>query len=147
MAARDAIEELLIEGFYERAAAAGIRKVPLICIRSGAHGAVLSSSREEAMWVDAYHDEKETNRIVDVTGAGNAWLGGFTAGLAMQKEAEGTLWTTQTLHLAAQLGSISASLVIEQQSLPRLTVRPDGKELWNGETVQSRLRRLQERSR
>lgn len=104
---------------------------PVVCIRAGAHGSLLACRpRSQATpagydgdlnsrhcftaWVPAYHTPEERNKVVDVTGAGNAWLGGFTAGLAgRQQRARSSAqlpieWTRSELVEAAQMGSVSA---------------------------------------
>lgn len=58
-------------------------------------------------WTEAYHLPSEAARVVDVTGAGNAWLGGFTAGLARfgKRKSE---WSLDEVVGAAQMGAVSA---------------------------------------
>lgn len=84
-----------------------------------------------------------SSRIKDVTGAGNSFLGGLTAYLAQTEGYESLNWTDR-IREAAMHGSVSASLIIEQHGLPSFEVR-GGKELWNGHTVEQRLRLLRER--
>jgi sugar/nucleoside kinase (ribokinase family) len=37
------------------------------------------------VWIDAYWTKRDAGRVVDVTGAGNAFIGGLTAGLEITK--------------------------------------------------------------
>jgi hypothetical protein len=55
-----------------------------VIIRSGHLGAYIFSGQDDhGQWVDAYWGPQDAARIVDVTGAGNAFLGGLAAGLAL----------------------------------------------------------------
>jgi sugar/nucleoside kinase (ribokinase family) len=53
-------------------------------IRSGALGAYVLDAQGKGKWIEAYwKGEEVTENIVDVTGAGNAFLGGLSAGLKL----------------------------------------------------------------
>ena len=52
-------------------------------IRSGALGCYVVSKERAGEWVAAYHKSQST--VVDVTGGGNSFLGGLTAGLKLAK--------------------------------------------------------------
>lgn len=53
-----------------------------VIVRSGALGAyTLPAGGAQGRWVDAYWTEKDRSKVVDVTGAGNSFLGGLVAGL------------------------------------------------------------------
>ena len=79
----------------------------------------------------AYH--RDAKGVVDPTGGGNAFCGGFCVGFVLGKG---------DFVEAAKYGNIAAAVVIEQFGLPRLeTLRNDmdmdgdtglGRELWNG---------------
>ncbi|UZJ52116.1 hypothetical protein CBS101457_001436 [Exobasidium rhododendri] len=150
--ARTMIKELLLDNLFRRISLAKIENVPIVCIRSGALGALVALNEEEAVWVDAYHTSAEVGRVIDVTGAGNAFLGGFTAGLALtdtkgsRQSATPLSWTLLEAQRAAQMGSVSASFVVEQQSLPEFHVDAEGAERWNKEAASTRLRELEDRS-
>ncbi|PWN34368.1 Ribokinase-like protein [Meira miltonrushii] len=119
--------------------------VPIICIRAGALGSLVCLQNADLHWIPAFHTNDQVDKIVDVTGAGNAYLGGFTVGLALTGP-EKTDWSTEHIIRAARMGSVSAALTIEQTGLPNITVCNDGKgELWNGDTIANRLRQLEER--
>lgn len=145
--ARQSIRELLLDRIFDLASSAKLERVPIICIRSGSLGALVGTSQDQAVWVEAYHTSEKVHRVVDVTGAGNAWLGGFTAGLAMvpRKAENEPSWTLEELKKAAQMGSVSASFVVEQQSLPTLSIDQSGLERWNNEQAKTRLHHLQQR--
>lgn len=109
-----------------------------VVIRSGELGAYIKDNRDPGVWVDAYW--KQSDRVIDVTGAGNAFLGGLAAGLSLCNGdvRRGALsffpQILCSIYIAAVYGTISASFTIEQHGLPSLK---EG--LWNGEDPQSRL--------
>ncbi|WVQ65787.1 uncharacterized protein L199_003965 [Kwoniella botswanensis] len=91
----------------------------------------------EVRWVPAYWNPRRKgwneSRVVDPTGAGNAFMGGLAAALDSGKSlGEGVLW-----------GSVAASFTIEQDGLPTLS-KLGGKELWNGEDPWERVRIMKE---
>lgn len=143
--ARQCIRKLVLDRFIELASSTKHKKVPMICIRSGALGALVGTSQGLAVWVEAYHTPEQVKRVVDVTGAGNAWLGGFVAGLAMFSRQGDNNWTLEEITKAAQMGSVSASYIVEQQSLPILSVNESGLEKWNDEEPKKRLHQLEQR--
>jgi sugar/nucleoside kinase (ribokinase family) len=76
---------------------------PLVVIKVGADGVILFDGANGCRHdLPAYHKSANPS-IVDVTGAGDSFCGGFLAGLVMTGE----------LLEAAQMGLISASMVIE----------------------------------
>ena len=94
-------------------------------LRCGKHGCFVAT-RTEMKWLPAYHQSPE--KVVDPTGGGNAFCGGFCVG-----------WVRSggDFIKAAEYGSIAASFIIEQYGLPRLEVDCDG-EKWNGNTIKCR---------
>ncbi|KAJ5052255.1 uncharacterized protein L3040_002009 [Drepanopeziza brunnea f. sp. 'multigermtubi'] len=90
-------------------------------------------------WLPAYFTEGEggggsgrsggSKRVVDPTGGGNGFLGGLAVGLARGKGlVEASAW-----------GNVAASFMIEQVGVPVLGVDADGRETWNGCSVEKRL--------
>ncbi|ERT02983.1 carbohydrate/purine kinase [Sporothrix schenckii 1099-18] len=67
-------------------------------------------------------------QVVDPTGGGNSFLGGFTVALARGK----------SLDEAAAWGNVAASFAIEQVGVPVLGQDADGQETWNGVRVEDR---------
>jgi len=108
-----------------------------VVIRSGALGAyVASRARPGGAWVDAFWTPSDADKVVDVTGAGNTFLGGLSAGLLLAKG---------DVFAAVLYASVAASFTIEQLGLPRLTRNAGkgaGQEEWNGDTPQRRLAAL-----
>lgn len=82
------VAELLSEG------------APVVALRMGPDGSLVGSSKDAIRHVPAYPVET----LVDVTGAGNSYCGGFLVGL----EATGDLF------VAARYGAVSASFTLEQ---------------------------------
>ncbi|OJT10494.1 hypothetical protein TRAPUB_12932 [Trametes pubescens] len=113
-----------------------------VIIRSGALGACVAQRGQPLTWIDAYWSGPEgASRVVDVTGAGNSFLGGLAAGLVLSNGdvREATLYAT-----------VSASFIVEQEGLPRLTQveenAADGAaraEQWNGDSPLRRVEELQ----
>ena len=106
-----------------------------IVIRSGAWGAWCVDKEGKEVWVDAYHTNPQ--RVIDVTGAGNSFLGGLMAGLQLYPN---------DLITACQCAAISASFIIEQFGLPSLTTEMTASaELWNGSSPADRLTEMKAR--
>lgn len=75
----------------------------ILCFKDGTNGVwVYPGADGRVTRFPAYHTP-EDKRVVDVTGAGDSFCGGFMAGLAQ----------TADLHQAIRMGLVSASLVIE----------------------------------
>jgi sugar/nucleoside kinase (ribokinase family) len=92
--AEDALERLLDWG------------APSVAIRMGATGSILGTSSGERWQIPAV-----PARIVDVTGAGNAYCGGLVVGLAQR----------DSYFEAALRGAVSGSFAIEQFGIPAFT--------------------------
>jgi len=106
-----------------------------VIIRSGALGAYIVSRIVKGRWVEAFWGPNDHDHVVDVTGAGNAFLGGLGAGLKF----------TQDICEAALYATVSASFVIEQEGLP--LIEPDGGSWkWNYDSPQRRLSDLRHRT-
>ena len=78
--------------------------VPLVVIKNGANGVLVMEGKRNgrATHLLPYHPPHDS-RVVDVTGAGDSFCGGFMIGLAQ----------TGNPIQAAQMGLVSASIVIE----------------------------------
>ncbi|KAI0049586.1 Ribokinase-like protein [Auriscalpium vulgare] len=103
-----------------------------VIIRSGALGAFVASRKRPGEWIDAFW--VDGTHVVDVTGAGNGFLGGLAAGMVL---------TDGDVFKAAFYATVSASYIIEQQGLPELS-RTATEELWNGDSPGQRLAKLTE---
>jgi len=102
-----------------------------VIIRSGEMGAYVKSLEGGGRWIDAFWTSSadDAGSVVDVTGAGNSFLGGLAAGLLLTKDV-----LKATFH-----ASISASFIVEQEGLPLLSRNKDDHLLWNGDIPQRRL--------
>jgi sugar/nucleoside kinase (ribokinase family) len=117
----------------------------LMLIRAGEHGCLLRSrALPSPVWIPTFYDpdsgskpRKQHAKVIDPTGAGNAFLGAF---------AMGYLKTGGSVVEAACYGSVGASFALEQVGMPEKTEK-GGEELWNGVTVFSRLREYMPRTK
>ncbi|KAG2058895.1 Ribokinase-like protein [Suillus hirtellus] len=110
-----------------------------VIIRSGALGAYVMTSDKKGRWIDAFWSSAENIdnlMVVDVTGAGNSFLGGLAAGLFI---------TNGNIYEAALYASVSASFTVQQLGLPHLTVGSNGVEEWNQDSPHRRLEALRQR--
>jgi sugar/nucleoside kinase (ribokinase family) len=138
-------------------------------VRCGKLGAVVGTRKAGLRWFPAYWAGEDESRVKDVTGgecynprhgvgstadsfsAGNAFLGGYIAGLSH---------SSGDPYEAALYATVSASFVVEQMGLPVLltpspTPRPtaeqgnqgpsSGSERWNGDSPWNRLEALRAR--
>ncbi|KAK1011819.1 hypothetical protein LTR91_001921 [Friedmanniomyces endolithicus] len=134
------VDQALVENHAQRLLASGMGPANkgAVVVRAGKEGCFISSHDGSARWLPAYH--QESSKVVDPTGGGNGFLGGFAVGLAR----------TGDLVEAARWGSVAASYCIEQVGLPTLTcTREEGVgrvEEWNGSRVQERLEEFRRRT-
>ncbi len=109
-----------------------------VVVRMGKEGC-FAGSLDERKWLPAYH--QDSSRVIDPTGGGNGFLGGFAVGLV---RSDGNFVE------AAKWGSVAASFCIEQVGVPSLkTVVATSTctdELWNDESVDDRLKEFRERA-
>lgn len=88
---------------------------PLVVVKRGQKGVLIYERERDRLWQQpAYHPEGD-KRVVDVTGAGDAFCGGFMVGLA----------TTGSPQDAARMGVVSASLVVEGYGALYALERPE----------------------
>ncbi|KAJ7774357.1 Ribokinase-like protein [Mycena maculata] len=113
----------------------GVNGNGCVIIRSGAMGACVAMKNQSPRWVSAFWTSEEEDKIVDVTGAGNSFLGGLSAGLSLE---DGDIYK------ATFYASVSASMIIEQEGLPAISVA-NGTTHWNGDSPQRRLNELRMR--
>jgi len=121
-----------------------------VVVRRGEKGCYVASPHRH-LSIPAYHQPRSETpaeersqwmqRVLDPTGGGNTFLGGFCVGL-LDAVAE----DVDRLENAALYGSVAASFAIEQVGMAELSHSNDGQELWNGEAVEDRLRELRKRT-
>ncbi len=148
-------KELLTLGFGCKPSAVVVRlgERGCYCAQSSRHTSFpafhspSSESRVENIQSEAIQPEVEEqqlkNRIVvDPTGGGNAFLGGFCIGLLTDFHAR----RLTNFEVACMYGSVAASFAIEQVGMPKLSYSEnDERELWNGESVHDRLTEFETR--
>lgn len=106
----------------------------LAVIRSGELG-VLILSAAGPQWLPAFY-EGRSRKVVDPTGAGNAFLGGFTVSFCESGDPRE----------ASICGTVAASFALEQFGPANLSVGSQGsEELWNGVSVAARTREFRTR--
>lgn len=94
-------------------------------------------SHTEQKWLPAYYAPQDNatatacaSKVVDTTGAGNAFLGALTVSLLMGLD--------DTI-FAACAGNVAASFVVEHVGVPTLSSSEAGTELWNSAEVSTRF--------
>ena len=127
--------ELLTKGFGKKPSA--------VVVRRGERGVFIASDTR-LTWFPAYHRPQDelsdtdrlnwTQKVVDPTGGGNAFLGGFCRGLLVAWPEGKTEFEE-----AAIYGTVAASFAIKQIGMPSLSYTASGEELWNGVSVLERL--------
>ncbi|KAH9872702.1 hypothetical protein J1614_005096 [Plenodomus biglobosus] len=107
----------------------GARGTGIVIIRAGEYGSLTVRNGGKMVWLLPYY-LRGSRGVVDPTGAGNAFLGGFMAG-----------WNASCDVVEASMYAVvAASFAVEQVGLPRRT--GDGaeeEEIWNGVSVQTRM--------
>ncbi|KAF1355945.1 Ribokinase-like protein [Lizonia empirigonia] len=93
-----------------------------LVVRGGSHGALALRRNALPLYVPAVYAHA-AECVVDATGAGNAFLGGYVAGwLGVEESRDGQCdIITQTLH-ALRHGAVAASFALEQIGLPDRSV-------------------------
>lgn len=135
------VDKQMVERQAEELVASGIgaKGNGVIVVRSGKEGCYIARAGRDksSCWLPAYHTDQK--KVVDPTGGGNGFLGGLSIGLVRSgfDVVESARW-----------GSVAASLCIEQVGMPQLTTTASSgtAELWNGISVEERLRELKERT-
>ncbi|KAK1071363.1 hypothetical protein LTR74_003493 [Friedmanniomyces endolithicus] len=133
------VDRALVEHHAERLLTSGIgpNNNGAVAVRAGKEGCYIASHRL-SRWLPAYH--QDSRKVVDPTGGGNGFLGGFAVGFAR----------TGDVVEAARMGSVAASYCIEQVGVPAITCAHDEGmervEEWNGSRVSGRLEEFRGRT-
>ncbi|QSZ29809.1 hypothetical protein DSL72_004327 [Monilinia vaccinii-corymbosi] len=127
----------LIEGLGNKVLGRGIGRdnKGTVIIRCGPEGCCIWYRKQSKwVWIEPYWIGEGKKRVVDATGAGNAFLGGFVVGWERSGGDE---------VLGCVFGGVSAGLVCESIGVPilkrRNTFDGDNCETWNGVDVKKRL--------
>lgn len=113
-----------------------------VIVRLGAEGCYVAQTFRHIS-MPAYHGNSNEDKVktrgkivTDPTGAGNAFLGGFCAGLFDESKISGLT----DFEAAASYGTVAASFVVEQVGMPKRSYDEcTNEELWNGEGAYDRL--------
>ena len=108
-----------------------------VIIRAGEDGAIAMVRGRATSRSPAFY-EKDSPKVVDVTGAGNAFLGGYIAGWLNSKG---------DMEEAMSHGHVAASFALEQIGLPDFKRGNESEALWNGESAMGRLEDYKRRVR
>lgn len=109
-----------------------------VIVRAGEHGAFWKRSTSLPVWASAYH-EVGSEKVVDTTGAGNAFLGGWIAGWLMDGEKD------TRVREAMAYGGVAASFAVEQIGVPG--AEKVGEEVYcNGVAILERLEEYRKRN-
>lgn len=131
-------DKTLLEKLAFKVVAAGVGpdNEGLLVLRAGDKGCLIASKNMDPVWIPAFVDspcipelQAKGGLVVDPTGCGNAFLGGFAFGLVK----------TGNPIEAGIYGNVAARFVFEQIGVPTLSYGPGGSELWNDVDVQERL--------
>ncbi|KAL2849989.1 Ribokinase-like protein [Aspergillus pseudodeflectus] len=109
-----------------------------IVIRAGEHGCLVCGHNLKPTWLPPFYEPSpeggQNAEVVDPTGAGNAFLGGYAVG-----------YVTTGNHIEAGCyGAVAASFALEQVGVPVMMGKGD-EETWNGERVLGRLEEYRRR--
>ena len=131
--------ELLSRGLGKKPAA--------VVVRRGARGCYVAQNSRH-VWFPAYHRPRDEltgkakrrwkQKVVDPTGGGNAFLGGFCIGLLQVRPDRGRTQFEE----GAIYGTVAASFAIEQIGIPELRQvgeSGDERDIWNGDLAVRRV--------
>lgn len=108
-----------------------------VVVRAGENGSIVVARDIPPTWLPPFYTSgpagEQHSKIVDPTGAGNAFLGAYAVGY---------LRTGNAVE-AACYGTVGGSFALEQVGMPELFSSEEG-ELWNGADVLGRLREYRE---
>jgi sugar/nucleoside kinase (ribokinase family) len=113
--------------------------IKILVVRASKYGTMMIEPVSRSIhWVPAYWSwwsKEDQEHVIDVTGAGNAFCGGY---------AYGWIKTNGDAVESTYFGSISASFIVEQIGVPALS---DGNQSWNvGPSPKERLAILKSKS-
>ncbi|KAL8762119.1 MAG: hypothetical protein Q9184_001835 [Pyrenodesmia sp. 2 TL-2023] len=132
--------ELLREECTKLFGSSNGRSEKALVIRLGEKGCFIAQ-HNGCMSLPAYHEQNAASRVVDPTGGGNTFLGGFCIGVSQFAG----MSPTEKFKEAALYGAVAASFAIEQVGMPTLQPLASNEELWNADYVQRRLKMFRER--
>lgn len=111
-----------------------------LVVRLGEKGCFFAQPKQNLI-LPAYHEQEAASQVVDPTGGGNTFLGGFALGVVESMRMD----RGERLEEAAIYGVVAASFAIEQVGVPTLHRSMSYGEFWNGEKVEKRLKKYRKR--
>ncbi|KAL8700271.1 MAG: hypothetical protein Q9201_005542 [Fulgogasparrea decipioides] len=105
-----------------------------VVVRLGSKGCYVAQPGRHSH-LPAYHEQDAAHHVIDPTGGGNSFLGGFCIGYLQSSQSR----RAGRFEEAALYGTVAASFAIEQVGVPILTRSKSGEELWNGVNVPNRF--------
>lgn len=111
-----------------------------LVVRLGENGCFVAQ-QNRCLRLPAYHENNAASQVVDPTGGGNTFLGGFGVGVLHSAG----LSRAEKFEEAAVYGAVAASFAIEQAGVPTLERLAFQEEIWNGDKVGDRLEKYKER--
>ncbi|KAE8151527.1 Ribokinase-like protein [Aspergillus avenaceus] len=109
----------------------------IVIVRAGEHGCLVMASDTAPRWLPPFYrcrtGEMQHAKVVDPTGAGNAFLGAFAVGYTKTKD----------VVEAACYGAVGASFAVEQVGIPNRISRTE-REVWSGDEPRKRLQQYQQ---
>ena len=108
-----------------------------LVVRAGPYGCLWMTHDSKGgveQWFPPYHDHI-SRKTTDTTGCGNAFLGALAVGIVINRSDE-----HDGVSEGCIMGTIAASLVLEQQGMPQMTHGDGEAEMWNGIYVADRLK-------
>lgn len=107
-----------------------------IVVRAGKDGCYVAANTQSA-WFPAFY--QDASKVIDPTGGGNTFLGGFSISLARSSGLD-----FPNIKQAVISGAVAASFAIEQIGMPTLDDEGD-RETWDGDSVRRRIEELTRR--
>lgn len=102
-----------------------------VVLRCGALGCVIVSN-SVSVHLPAYHQHQ--SKVVDVTGGGNSFCGGFMMGYYLSQD-----WV-----IGGMCGNIASGVVIEKLGIPVVSDNEGDSDTWNDESIESRVEKYGE---
>ncbi|KAL8827991.1 MAG: hypothetical protein Q9170_006787 [Blastenia crenularia] len=118
----------------------GMSSETALVVRLSEKGCCVAQSNR-FLRLPAYHDQDTASRVIDPTGGGNTFLGGFAIGMLQSAGSS----RAARIEESALYGTVAASFAIEQLGVPTLKRSTSQGELWNGEKAELRLEEYRQR--
>lgn len=98
-----------------------------VVLRCGPNGCFIKTNNNITLKLPAFHIDQ--SKVVDVTGGGNSFCGGFVTGYIL---------SDFDWQVAGICGNLLSGCIIEKLGMPQLSTK-DGVETWNGFSLKQRI--------